>query len=255
VHYAGQACDMDEILSIAQKHNLFVIEDAAHSFPSSYKGRSIGSISDAACFSFYATKTLTTGEGGMITTHREDWLERMRRLRLHGISADAWKRYSKGGSWKYDVIETGYKYNTTDIAAAIGIEQLKKTDLMLEKRRKIASIYDDAFNANDAVIPYKIKSDRESAHHLYPLRLNIEALKISRNEFIEKLSSLGVMTSVHFIPLYEFTAYKSNVNRAELFPSSKWVFERVLSLPIFVGMSDDDINYVVDCVLDALKKI
>ena len=253
VHYAGQACDMDEILSIAQKHNIYVIEDAAHSFPASYKGRAIGSIGDATCFSFYATKTITTGEGGMITTHREDWCERIRRLRLHGISSDAWKRYSKEGSWRYDVTETGYKYNTTDISAAIGIEQLKKAGLMLEYRRKIASIYDDAFNAHDAVIPYKIKSDRESAYHLYPLRLNIEALKISRDQFIEKLNALGIITSVHFIPLYEFTAYKSSINNAELFPASKWVFERVLSLPIYAGMSDDEIGYVVESVLDVLK--
>lgn len=254
VHYGGQICDMDEIKYISKEYNLFVIDDAAHSLPAWYKGNKIGGFGDMTCFSFYATKTLTTGEGGMITTNNDEWAERMNILRLHGISKDAWKRYDKNGSWEYDVIEAGFKYNTTDLNSAMGIEQLKKLELMWKERERTANIYDDAFNEYSELILYKIKSDRISAYHLYPIKLNPEALKIDRNQFIELLKERGIGTSVHFIPLYRFSYYKKMGYQVDDYPNSEWVFKRLISLPIYPGMKDDEINYVIGNIIELIKK-
>jgi len=253
VHFSGQPCDMDEIMGIAKTHNLFVIEDAAHSFPAAYKGRKIGTIGDITCFSFYATKTLATGEGGMITTAHDEWAGRMRKLRIHCVTKDAWKRYTAEGSWEYDVTDPGFKYNSTDIASAIGLEQLKKTDWLNEQRRKIAQKYDGFFKGRDDLVTYVIRSDRDSARHLYPLKIVPEALSINRNVFIEKLKEKGVFASVHFIPLYRFTYYKQFALPVDRYPDSEWIFNRVISLPIFPGMSDDEIEFVAHSVLDVCK--
>ncbi len=255
VHFSGQPADMDEILEIAKKYNLYVIEDAAHALPAWYKEEKIGTIGDITAFSFYATKTLATGEGGMATTENDEWADRMRVLRLHGISKDAWKRYSKEGSWEYDVIENGYKYNTTDINSALGLAQLKKLEWMWQERIKIAEKYNKAFKDYEELILYRVKDDRVSSWHLYPLKLNLEALKIDRNQFIEELKRRGIGTSVHFIPLYRFSYYKKHFDyKPENFPNSEWVFERVVSLPIFPGMKDKEIEYVIENILDLVKK-
>ena len=254
VHFSGQPADMDPIMDIAKKYNLFVVEDAAHALPAWYKGRKIGTIGDITAFSFYATKTITTGEGGMATTDNPEWAERMKILRLHGISKDAWKRYTKEGSWEYDVLEKGYKYNTTDINAALGLAQLKKADWLWERRKYIAERYNEAFKDYEELILYKVKEDRTSSWHLYPLKLNLEALKIDRNRFIEELKKRGIGTSVHFIPLYRFTYYKERFGYTpKEFPNSEWVFERVLSLPIYPGMTEEEIGYVVENVVDIVK--
>ncbi|SMO55258.1 perosamine synthetase [Balnearium lithotrophicum] len=255
VHYSGQPADMDEILEIAEKYNLYVVEDAAHSLPAWYKGRKVGTIGDLIAFSFYATKTLATGEGGMVTTDNDEWAEMMKVLRLHGISKDAWKRYTKEGSWEYDVLDNGYKYNTTDINSALGLAQLKKLEWMWKEREKIANKYNEAFGECEELIPYKVKKDRVSSWHLYPLKLNLKALKIDRNQFIEKLKRRGIGTSVHFIPLYRFTYYKRRFNYStKEFPNSEWIFERVLSLPIFPGMTKEEVNYVIENVIDIAKR-
>ncbi len=254
VHYGGQACDMDEILSIAKKYNLYVIEDAAHALPSWYRDRKVGTIGDLTCFSFYATKTLTTGEGGMICTGNEDWARRMGVLRLHGVNRDAWERHNSSRFWQYDVEETGYKYNTTDIAAAIGIEQLKKLEFMWKKRERVAARYDLALSGRDEIINYTIRPGRVSSRHLYPVDLNIEALSIGRDEFVEQMQARGVGLSVHFIPLYEFTVYKNMGYRRADFENCNWVFERTISLPIFPGMTDPEIDYVIDSLLDIVIK-
>jgi len=253
VHFSGQPADMDEILEIAKKYNLYVIEDAAHSLPAWYKGKKIGTIGDMTAFSFYATKTLATGEGGMITTNRDDWAERLKILRLHGISKDAWKRYTKEGSWEYDVIDNGYKYNTTDINSALGLAQLQKLEWMWMRRREIAERYDNAFKDLGLVHLYKIKPDRVSAYHLYPLKLNLEALKIDRNQFIEILKDKGIGTSVHFIPLYRFTYYRNNFDFNLMdFPNSEWIFERVVSLPIYPSLTNEEIDYIIDNIRNIL---
>lgn len=173
VHYAGQPCDMKEILAIAQKYNLKVIEDAAHSFPAYYQGKPIGTIGDLTCFSFYATKTLAMGEGGAVTTDNEEYIKTIKSNRLHGINRDAWDRYTLKGSWYYEVIDNGFKYNSTDINAAMGIAQLKKAELMRSEREKIAKKYNDAFSNRDGIILPVIKPDRVSAWHLFVIKGNI----------------------------------------------------------------------------------
>ncbi len=253
VHYGGQPCDMDDILDIARTHRLAVIEDAAHALPAWYKGKIIGNIGDITAFSFYATKTLATGEGGMATTANREWAERMRVLRLHGISKDAWKRYTAAGSWRYDVIENGYKYNTTDLNAALGLAQLNKVEWMWKERRRIARRYHQAFAGEKGLLPYQVKSDRTSAWHLYPIRLNLEALNCSRDRFAEELKGRGIGISVHFIPLYHFTYYQKNGYSPAGYAQSEWVFERNLSLPIFPGMTEEEIDHVIEGVLSSLQ--
>ncbi len=254
VHFAGQPADMDEIIEIARMHNLYVIEDAAHSLPARFKSKLIGTIGDITCFSFYATKTLTTGEGGMITTGNDEWAKKMSIWRQHGMSKDAWDRYTDEGDWEYDVIDAGYKYNTTDINAAMGIEQLKILDWMQKERERIAERYNSAFNTEEGIVPYVVKEDRTTAWHLYPLRLDMEALTINRNQFINEMNARGIGTSVHFKPIYRFTYYKNLGYQSAHYPESEWVYERSLSIPIFPGMSDEEIDYVIGNTLDIIRK-
>ena len=254
VHFSGQPADMDEIMEIAKANKLYVIEDAAHSLPAKYKDRFIGTIGDFTCFSFYATKTLTTGEGGLITTNNNEWADKIRMLRLHGISKDAWKRYSKEGSWEYDVIHMGYKYNISDINSAIGIEQFKKIDSMNDTRKNIAEKYIDSLKECEGIFLYKVKQDRKSSWHLFPIKLNLEYLNINRNQFIIELEKMGISTSVHFIPLYRFSYYTEMGYNSKNYPDSEWVFDRTISLPIYPGMEDNEIDYVIDNVLNIVKK-
>lgn len=255
VHFAGQPCDMDQISDIARRHNLVVIEDAAHAIPASYKGRKVGTIGDIACFSFYATKSLTTGEGGMATTANDEWADKLRILRLHGISKDAWKRYTGEGSWYYEVETAGYKYNMTDIQAAMGLAQLRKTDWMWQRRKEIAAAYANAFVSRDDIEAPSVKDDRESAWHLYVVKLNLDMLRIGRNQFIEELKKRGVMTSVHFIPLYKHPYYKNAFNYdCREFAVSDSAYEQIISLPIYPGMSNEDVAQVISSVEDVLQK-
>ena len=185
-----------------------VVEDAAHALPASDHGESIGTIGDITCFSFYATKTITTGEGGMATTENPEWAERMRIMSLHGISHDAWKRYTKEGSWYYEVLYPGFKYNLTDIAAAIGIEQLKKCDRFWQARQRIALIYQQAFADLEEIQLPSCRENAQHAWHLFVIQLNLERLKITRNQFIEALREKAIGTSVHFIPLHLHPYYR-----------------------------------------------
>jgi len=255
VHYGGQPCDMDEILDIAKKYNLRVMEDAAHALPATYKGKKIGSISEVTCFSFYATKTLSTGEGGMICTNNEDIADRCTIMRLHGINRDAWKRYSEAGSWYYEVVAPGYKYNFTDLQASLGLPQLKKVDFMWECRKKIAKLYTEAFKDNELIELHTIKTDRDSSWHLYPIRLNLEKLKINRAQFIEELKNLNVGVGVHFMPVHQHLYYKNEFNLEDKnFPVASNIFPRLISLPIYPGMSKEHVNKVINIVSDTLIK-
>jgi perosamine synthetase len=260
VHFAGQPCDMDEIMAIARKYNLHVIEDAAHALPAWFskeqsKRLMVGTIGDLTCFSFYATKTLSTGEGGMVTTGNEEWAEKIRVLRLHGISHDAWKRHADQGSWYYEVVEPGYKYNMTDIQAGLGIAQLIKVEWMWEKRDRIAGKYTRAFLPHEEIIVPHIKPDRVSAWNLYVIKLNPETLKIDRNSFIEELKKSGISTGVHFIPLHRHPFYKKTFKLdTKGFPVAEWLYERIISLPIYPGMTDEQVNYVIGSVLNTTKK-
>jgi perosamine synthetase len=253
VHYGGQPCDMDDITVIARRHDLFVIEDAAHAIPARYRGRRIGTIGDITCFSFYATKTLATGEGGMATTENDEWAERMKILRLHGISKDAWKRYSKEGSWFYEVVDAGYKYNMTDIQAALGLAQLRKVEWMWRRRSEIAGIYTESLRGFQEILLPSVKPDRESAWHLYPIRLNPDQFACTRDIFIERLKERGVSTSVHFIPLYRHPYYRDTFGfDAAEFPVSEKIFAGTVSLPLYPGMTDEEIQWVAASVADVI---
>jgi len=255
VHYGGHPCDMDEILGVSSKNNIAVIEDAAHALPSLYKGKQVGTIGDIGCFSFYATKTMTTGEGGIAITNNDEWAERMRILRLHGISKDAWKRYSAEGDWYYEIVEMGYKYNMTDVQAALGLAQLEKLEWMCEQRKSIAEKYIEAFKDIPEINLIELKEERTNSWHLFPILLKLEALKIDRKLFIEMLKERGIGTSVHFIPLYRHPFYKKNFSfDAKDFPNSEWFFEREISLPIYPSMSEQDRDYVIENVVDICRE-
>ena len=254
VHYSGQPCDMDAIQDLATRYKLHVIEDAAHSLPASYHGVRIGAISELTAFSFYATKTLTTGEGGMVTTDNDDLAARMRIMRLHGIGRDAWKRYSAEGSWYYEVLDSGFKYNLTDIQSAIGLVQLAKCDEMRSTREKIAARYTKEFAMTQTLQVPTVRDNCDSAWHLYVLRLNLEQVSITRSEVIEKLREHGINCSVHFIPLHMHPFYKQTYGyNTEDFPVASKEYMRYFSLPIFPGMSSTQIDYVIENVLEIVK--
>lgn len=258
VHFAGKPCDMDAILATASAHGLKVVEDAAHTFPAKVDtrsvrdaqrvSRSIGSIGDATVFSFYATKTIATGEGGMVTTDDDEIAERIRVMRLHGFSRDVWNRYtSTKPSWYYEIVAPGYKYNLTDIASAIGLVQLRKSQAFQTRREAIARAYNAAFREIDAFqIP--IAPDGELSHswHLYVLRLNLDMLSIGRDDFIWEMGARGVSCSVHFIPLHMQPYWRDTYKLTpEMFPVASREFERVLSLPIYPDMTEGMVNQVI----------
>jgi len=255
VHLAGVPCEMTEIAELAAQHHLHVIEDAAHALPSSYEGRRIGTLSELTAFSFYATKTLTTAEGGMITTDNEQHAKRLQMMRLHGISRDAWKRYSAEGSWFYEVQEPGYKYNFTDLQAALGLVQLAKCDRMTVAREQIAARYSSAFRSFGCFEVPTVSSDRTSSWHLYILRLHLDQLRIDRNRFIRELAERGLGTSVHFIPLHLQPAYQREYGyKSGDLPVAEREYNRSLSLPIYSGMRDEEIEHVIWAVCDVATK-
>ncbi len=255
VHYGGQPCDMDEIHEIAKKHKIKVIEDAAHSLPAVYKGKKVGTISDVTCFSFYATKTLSTGEGGMICTNDEEIAERCSIMRLHGINRDAWKRYTESGSWYYEVVAPGFKYNFTDLQASLGLPQLKKVDLMWKSRKNIAERYTAALKDNKFLTLHTVKEDRESSWHLYPIRLNLERLKINRAQLIDEMRKLNVGAGVHFMPVHQHVYYTQTYNLDDKnYPVASSVFPRLVSLPIYPGMKEEHIDKVINVLVDLLTK-
>lgn len=255
VHYAGQPCDLDEIHDIAKKHNLKVLEDAAHSLPAIYKGKKIGTISDVTCFSFYATKTLSTGEGGMICTNDEEIAERVKIMRLHGINRDAWKRHTESGSWYYEVVAPGYKYNFTDLQASLGLPQLKKVDAMWDSRKRIAAKYTEALKDLDIIQLHTIKPDRDSSWHLYPIRLHLDRLTKNRAQIINELRERNIGIGVHFMPVHQHLYYSETFNLSDAdYPVASAAFPRLMSLPIYPGMTDENVDKVIDVLIDTLNK-
>jgi len=254
VHFAGQPCDLAELYELASRHQLRVIEDAAHALPSAYRGARVGTLAELTAFSFYATKPLTAGEGGMITTNDDSHAERLRAMRLHGIGQDAWKRYSGEGSWYYEVLEAGYKYNLTDLQAALGVVQLGKCDRLHEARRQIAKRYTHAFEAAPALQVPAVLADRQTSWHLYVLRLHLDRLTIDRNQFLAELAERGVGASVHFIPLHLQPFYQRRFGyQAGDFPRAEGEYRRCLSLPIYPSMSGEEVEQVIFAVLDAAR--
>jgi perosamine synthetase len=255
VHFGGQPCEMDRILEIARRHDLRVVEDAAHALSARYQGKTIGMLGDVTCFSFYATKTITTGEGGMATTGNPELAERMRLMSLHGISTDAWKRYAAEGSWSYEIIRPGYKYNMTDLAAAIGVEQLKKCQRFREARRRIAAQYNEGFIDLPEVRALVCRADVQHAWHLYVIQLELERLRISRNECIVALKKKNIGTSVHFIPLHLHPYYRKTYGyQPSDFPTATAAIERTISLPIYPAMADQDVQDVIEAVTSIVKQ-
>jgi len=252
VHFAGQPCDMSALHDLAGRHKLYVVEDAAHALPSVYQGQNVGALSELTAFSFYATKTLTTGEGGMITTSDDSYVKRIRMMRLHGISPDAWGRSTRSRLWYYEVQEAGYKYNLTDLQSAIGIVQLSKCEEMNYARHRIAKRYNDALAPLKEIEIPEILPDRQSSWHLYVLRLRLEHLRIDRDRFIEELDQRGVTASVHFIPRHLQPYYQKQFGyKAGDSPQAEREYARCLSLPIYPSMSDEEI----DCVIYAVSNV
>lgn len=254
VHIAGLAADLDPIHKIAEANGLAVIEDAAHAFPARYRGQSIGSISDFTCFSFYATKTIATGEGGMIVTDNDVWADRCRVMALHGISKDAWKRYTAEGSWFYEIVAPGYKYNMGDIAASLGLAQLERAEEMAERRRSIAVRFNEAFGGHPCIeIPADDK-DCDHAWHLYMLRLNLEELSIDRSDFVNAMKDLNIGVSVHFIPLHIHPYYREEYGYKPYdYPVAYSEYLREVSLPIYSKMTDEDVNSVIQAVCNVVE--
>jgi dTDP-4-amino-4,6-dideoxygalactose transaminase len=250
VHIAGQACDMYGVGRLAQDYNLRVVEDAAHALPTTYKGILIGTISDVTVFSFYVTKTLATGEGGMVVTKDDEVASRIRTMRLHGISSDVFERYrSNKPSWYYEIVAPGFKYNMPDIAAAIGIHQLAKVREMKNRRQYIADRYLSAFRDLPISMPIPVIPSDEHSWHLFIIQLHLDDLRIDRNRFIELMSELGIGTSVHFIPLHMQPYWRDKYDlKNEDFPVASAVYERVLSLPIYSKMTDSSIDRVIQAV-------
>lgn len=255
VHYSGQVCDLDRIYELADEHNLYVSEDAAHALWSRYKGRLIGNkLRGAASYSFYATKNLATGDGGMLVTDRDDIAERARILVGQGMSHNAWNRYAKGGSWKYDIVEPGYKYNMFDIQAALGLVQLSRMEEMQARRLAIAARYQEEFGKIDAVEPPFVPEFTTHCWHLYVLRIVPELLTIDRDQFIVELNERNVGTSVHFIPTHTMTAFRKLGWKEGDFPMAEKHFERIISLPLYPSMTDEQVQYVIDAVRNIVEK-
>ena len=254
VHFGGQASHMSPIMDNARRHGLKVIEDAAHALPCTYEGQMIGTLGDATVFSFYVTKSLATGEGGMVVTPLEDLARRIKIMRLHGIDRDVWDRYtSTKPSWYYEVVAPGFKYNMPDLIAAIGIHQLKKIDRFQKRREEIARRYTEAFSDLPLKTPYVVRPEDKHAWHLYVIQLELERIKISREEFIEKMAERGIETSVHFIPLHLHSYWRGRYGfKPEDFPVALDCYRRAVSLPVYSKMTDDDVERVIKAVREIL---
>jgi dTDP-4-amino-4,6-dideoxygalactose transaminase len=256
VHYAGLACDMDALLALARRHGLRVVEDAAHAFPTRYKGRLVGTLdSDITVFSFYANKTMTTGEGGMVVTRDPELAQRVRLMRLHGISQDAFNRYvSRTPAWYYEVVAAGFKYNLTDIASSMGIQQLRKIDRFWQRREQMARRYHEALAGLPLELPAAADMGAGSTHawHLYPVRLAPQA-ELARDELILQLSQRGIGTSVHFIPLHRQPVWRDTCDLSPArYPVAESCYARILSLPLYTKMSDADQDRVIAALHELL---
>lgn len=254
VHMAGHPAEMDRLRQIADGRGLAIVEDAAHALPAAYRGTPIGALGNLTCFSFYATKNLTTGEGGMITGQDEQLRERLSIIGYHGMSRDGWMRYAEPGNWAYEIIERGYKYNLSDIAAALGLVQMERLEEMQQRRRQVVELYRKGFSDLEALILPASRGDVVHAWHLYVLRLRPGTLKIDRNRFIQELSERGIGTSVHFIPLSRHSYYQRELGvRPQDFPVAEQVFASCLSLPLFSAMTDKEVARVVDAVREVVQ--
>ena len=253
VHFAGRPCDMDAILDIARRHHLLVLEDAAHAVESVYHGKKIGNIGDATGFSFYVTKNIVTGEGGMVTTNNDEWADKIQTYGLHGMSKGAWRRFSDEGYKHYAVIYPGYKYNMMDLQVAIGMHQIKRVDRYLGIRERIWRRYDEAFAGLPVQIPAPPEPDTVHARHLYTLLLDIDKIGITRDGFQQKLYEMNIGTGIHFISLHLHPYYRETFGyQSEDFPNATYISERTISLPLSAKLTDEDVEDVIVAVKESL---
>ncbi len=253
VHYSGQPCDMRRIMAIARRHKLRVVEDAAHALGAVYSGKMVGGLGNLTCFSLFPTKNITTGEGGVITLNNSDKAQRLRRLRLHGMSKDGWKRYKKEGSWYYEIHEPGYKYNLSDINAALGVAQLGKIEALNDKRTRLALSYQKKLGRIPGIKTLALKPGIKSSWHIFPIHVDADVLGIDRNRLVKELYLRNIGTSVHFIPchLQPFYQEQYGYKRGD-FPTTERVYSGIVSLPLFPGMIQNDINDVVAAIQDSI---
>ncbi len=254
VHYAGHPVELNALRAIADQYHLHLIEDAAHAVGATFEGQPIGRGNNLVAFSFYATKNLTTGEGGMLTGSPE-LLDKARIVALHGMSREAWGRYSAGGKWAYDIVEPGFKYNMPDIQAAIGLQQLRRFDKMQARRKQIVESYNAAFGSQAAFLTPTTRDHVTNAYHLYVLRMRSSELTINRDQFIQELTARNIGTSVHFIPIHMHSYYRNKYNYApDDFPVTHQAFQQMVSLPLSPSMSDQDVADVIEAVIDVRSK-
>ncbi len=254
VHLYGRPCRMDEIMKIAKENSLFVIEDAAHAVEVYYRNKKIGNIGDLTAFSFYATKNVVTGEGGMITTNNDEWARRLRVLRLHGLSKDAWKRYSAEGFTPYDILYPGYKYNMMDIQAALGIYQLKRVEKNLKIREKYFRMYNQAFTEIPEIETPSEEEHIRHARHLYTILLRLERLNCGRNQFAVALQAENIGIGIHFLALHLSSYYKKRFGfKRGDFPNAEYISDRTISLPLSTKLTEEDINDVIEAVRKVIR--
>jgi dTDP-4-amino-4,6-dideoxygalactose transaminase len=254
VHFGGRPCDMDAVMDIAQRHDLIVIEDAAHCIEGWFKGKKIGNIGDMTCFSFYVTKNIVTGEGGMVTTNKEVWADKIKMYGLHGLSRDAWKRYSDDGFVHYQVIFPGYKYNMMDIQASLGLHQMKRIEKYLKRREQIWETYNNAFSSLSVICPAGPEKDTIHARHLYTLLIDAEKINKTRDTVQQELHELNIGSGIHFIALHLHDYYRKTYGyEPEDFPNAKWISERTISLPLSAKLTDEDVRDVIAAVKEVIK--
>lgn len=256
VHFAGRACNMGAIMDIAKRYDLKVVEDCAHAIETEYHGNNAGTLGDIGCFSFYATKNIVTGEGGMAITNNEEYANQIKILGLHGMSKDAWKRFSDSGYKHYQVMYAGFKYNMMDIQAAIGIHQLPRIDNYWHRRQEIWNRYNEAFENLPLFTPAPVETNTRHAYHLYSLLLDVDRLKISRDEFLDEMTKRNIGVGVHYIALHLHTYYQETFGyKRGDFPNAEWISDRTVSLPLSAKLSDEDVNDVIGAVKEILKNI
>lgn len=253
VHFAGRVCNMDAIMDIATKHRLKVIEDCAHAIEAEYHGRSAGTFGDLGCFSFYVTKNIVTGEGGMVVTNNKDYADKIQVLALHGMSRDAWERFSDEGYKHYQVVYAGFKYNMMDLQAAIGIHQLPRIDRYWQRRQKIWNRYNEAFADLPVFLPAPVEPNTRHAYHLYTLLLDIDNVNLTRDQFLAELTSRNIGVGVHYIALHLHPFYQKNYGyKRGDFPNAEWISDRTVSLPLSAKLTDEDVEDVVQAVFNIL---
>lgn len=255
VHYGGRCAEVSKIKEIANEKGILVLEDAAHGLGASYKGKMVGNLGNSTAFSFYATKNLTTIEGGMLTTNNQKIYKQASVLRLHGLSTEAWKRYSKGHSAKYQVLAAGFKYNMTDLQAAIGLSQLEKYRRLQKRREEIAGLYLDGLSGlSGAILPLKSSKDNQSAWHLFPIRLVAKKANMNRDEFIVRLAEKGIGTSIHFLPLHLQPFYLKNFcTKTSRLAVTEKVAKEVVSIPLYPNLTNKEVKKIVTSVRELLE--